>query len=239
MKSIEPVADKGRKERSMFDQNFFRHIEGLVQNELSCAAHDLSHVWRVYKTACMIAEEEGADQAIVKTATLLHDIARVKEDCDPTGTIDHALLGAEMAAEILTTMGCEAPFVLAVKNAIARHRFRGNNHPQTLEDKILFDADKLDALGAVGIARAFMIAGEYGEPLYRETNLEDYIRTNISNGTPTGKVLDLKQHAPNLEYEIKLKAIPARLFTETGKRIAAERMALMQDYFDLLGQDCA
>ncbi|MGE5578303.1 MAG: HD domain-containing protein, partial [Syntrophothermus sp.] len=149
----------------------FQAIKEAVEKELSCSAHDLDHVMRVYNLCLYLARNEAGvngagvdvDIEVLKAAALLHDIARVREDRDGSGSIDHAVLGARMAEEILVDMDYPGEKVEQVKHCIRSHRFRGGNEPQTIEAKILFDADKLDAMGAVGVARFFMVAGEYGE----------------------------------------------------------------------------
>ncbi len=211
----------------------------IVKKELSSSAHDLEHTFRVLKLAKRIAEKEGkANMEVIELAALLHDIARVKEDSDKTGNTDHAVLGAEMAREILKKYGYPDDVVDAVYHAIRTHRFRGENIPETIEAKILFDADKLDAIGAVGIARAYMIAGERGEPLYREVpDLDAYKKENLVGGKLNGRIKDISKHSVNIEYETKFKKIPERLFTETAREIAKGRLEFMAQYFERLRKE--
>ncbi len=211
----------------------------IVKKELSSSAHDLEHTFRVLKLAKRIAEKEGkANMEVIELAALLHDIARVKEDSDKTGNTDHAVLGAEMAGKILSDLEYPKEIVEAVCHAIRTHRFRGENVPKTLEAKILFDADKLDAIGAVGIARAYMIAGERGEPLYREVpDLDAYKKENLVGGKLNGRIKDISKHSVNIEYETKFKKIPERLFTETAREIAKGRLEFMAQYFERLRKE--
>lgn len=211
----------------------------IVKKELSSSAHDLEHTFRVLKLAKRIAEKEGkVNMEVIELAALLHDIARVKEDSDKTGNTDHAVLGAEMARKILSDLGYPNETVDAVCHAIRTHRFRGENVPETIEAKILFDADKLDAIGAVGIARAYMIAGERGELLYREvSNLDAYKKENLMGGKPNGRIKDISKHSVNMEYETKFKKIPDRLFTETARKIAKDRLEFMAQYFGRLKKE--
>jgi uncharacterized protein len=120
------------------------------------AAHDFDQVLRVLATAEQIGAAEGANLEVLRTATLLHDMARAEQA--RTG-IDHAVAGAEQARELLRRAGQPDDFVEAVCQAIATHRFRTGPAPQSLEAKILYDADKLDSIGAVGVARAFAYGG--------------------------------------------------------------------------------
>lgn len=121
--------------------------------------HDFDHVLRVVALAERIAVAEGADLAVVRTAALLHDIG------ESEGRADHHLRGAAMARDLLRAEPPE--FVEAVAHAIAAHRYRSAPNPESLEAKVVSDADKLDALGAIGIARVFAYAGARGTPLYR------------------------------------------------------------------------
>jgi len=118
------------------------------------SSHDFDHVLRVLALAERIARAEGGDLEVVRAAALLHDIGRAEEEA--TGG-DHAAIGAARAREILA--GHPPEKVEAVVTAIASHRFRSGPPPATPEARALFDADKLDAMGAIGVARAFARAG--------------------------------------------------------------------------------
>jgi uncharacterized protein len=115
-------------------------------------AHGEDHVLRVLKIARFIAAKEGADIEVVSKAALLHDSFRNGEN--------HALKSAEFARKLLSEEGYGEEFIEAVVHAIEAHSFSGRIEPRTLEAKVLSDADKLDAIGAIGVARAFMMAGE-------------------------------------------------------------------------------
>lgn len=212
-----------------------KKIENYVKRELSASSHDIEHTFRVMKLAIKIAEHQPeADIEVVKVSALLHDIARVKEDTDPERKIDHSILGAEIAGDILKRLNFSGDFIKKVTHCIRSHRFRGKERPETIEAKILSDADKLDALGAVGIGRAFMIAGEWGEPLYKKIEgTEEYLNRN----TVCGRVKNQKEHSPNIEYEVKLKKIPERLYTDEAKRIAQERLIFMEEFFKRIEQE--
>jgi uncharacterized protein len=103
-----------------------------------------------------------------------------------------------------------------------------------VEAKILFDADKLDALGAVGIARCFMIAGQYGQRIYSNVPLKKYVNDNVAGRKTRIQLKDISKHSPNLEFELKLKHVPKRLYTRKAKEIAEQRLAYMEDFFNRL-----
>jgi uncharacterized protein len=180
------------------------------------SAHDFDHVLRVWANAERIGRQEGAMMDILQTATLLHDIARA--DQEQTGQ-DHAAVGAQRTRHILGEAGQPADFVEAVCHAIAAHRFRVDTPPQTLEAKILYDADKLDSIGAVGVARAFAYGGHINRPLWAEDE------ANI--------------HTALQEFRFKLSKIKDKLFTQTARQIAVERHHFMTHFFDQMAREIA
>jgi uncharacterized protein len=185
------------------------------------AVHDFDHVLRVLVLAERLAQAEGADLEIVRTAALLHDMARGHGD---RLSADHAQAGAEISRRLLEDHPPEK--VDAVAHAIAAHRFRTGPDPETLEAEVLHDADKLDAIGAIGVARAFAFGGHEGQRLWAEVPL-DY---EESASTRT-------QHTPVHEYHIKLLRIKDRLLTNSARRLAQERHAFMVAFFDRLERE--
>ncbi len=190
------------------------------------ATHDFDHVLRVLALAERLAEEEGADLDILRTAVLLHDVARSEERSDYgleiDAEIDHAILGARMARVILADQPPD--FVDAVAHAIEAHRYRNAIEPRTIEAKVLFDADKLDSIGAVGVARAFAFGGAMGQPLWGDVSV-DYV--------PGGD----EAHTPHHEFHLKLKHIKDRLYTSTGKRIAEARHQVMAAFYEQMAAE--
>jgi uncharacterized protein len=186
--------------------------------------HDFSHVERVLVMAERIAEAEGADLEIVRAAALLHDISREDEDNHQAG--DHALLAAERARDLLRAAGGSPEFVEAVAHAIAAHRFRNAVEPQTLEAKVLFDADKLDTIGAVGVARAFAYGSLMGQRLWGEVS-PDY--------EPGGD----EAHTAHHEFHYKLQHIKGRMYTPTGLAIAEERHRYMVEFYRRMADEVA
>lgn len=216
-------------------------IISIVQAELDGAAHHIDHTMRVYQNAISISEgDQAVDMNILETATLLHDIGRKKEDDDEnvTGLIDHAVIGAEMAGQILRELQYQKNDIAKIQHCIRAHRFRSESQrPATQEAKILFDADKLDLTGAIGIARMFMIAGQFKQAILACVDLGSYSHENLQDGRLDGKVIDMSKHSPVIEFETKIKQLPQRLFTERGRQFAKERIAFMNDFFSKLATE--
>jgi uncharacterized protein len=185
-------------------------------------AHDFEHVLRVWRLVQRIGPAEGADMTVLQAATLLHDVARADEL--RTG-VCHAAEGARRARDILA--GHPPAQVEAVAHAIAAHRFRGDVAPATLEARVLYDADKLDAMGAIGIARAYAIAGLLGQPLWTPLPTDD-----------TARRRDLSaDHSPVREFAVKLRKLRDALHTPTAQAIAQGRHEFMEQYFARLEQE--
>ncbi len=188
------------------------------------SAHDFDHILRVLHLVERIGVAEGADMDILRTAALLHDIGRAEEIRDG---VCHAEIGAEKARQILADWSPDK--VEAVAHAIATHRFRNNAAPQTLEARILYDADKLDCIGAVGVARAYAVGGLMGQRLWAEVDPE-YLRTRRENKPLTREDLS-SDHTPVHEFVFKLSRIKDTLFTPTAKKIAEQRHRFMAEFY--------
>jgi uncharacterized protein len=191
-----------------------RHYEGAD------AVHDFDHVLRVLASAERIGRAEGADLEIVRAAALLHDVERERAEADG---LDHAAFAADRAREILA--GQPSDKIEAVTHAIAAHRFRTEPEPSTLEAQVLFDADKLDAIGAVGVARAFAYGGAHGQRLWASIKDVDVARWLQEGDHP-------HDHTPVHDFVVKLSRLKERLFTPTGRSIAEERHAYMVAFFE-------
>lgn len=185
------------------------------------AIHDFDHVLRVLALAERLAREEGADLEIVRAASLLHDVARGQGD---RLSANHAHAGAEFTREVLAGQPREK--VEAVAHAVAAHRFRSGPDPQTLEARVLHDADKLDAIGAVGVARAFAFGGYEGQRLWAD------VPAGYRENEATRH-----EHTPAHEYQIKLSKIKDRLLTESARRLAEGRHTFMVGFFEQLEQE--
>ena len=209
-----------------------KKIIEIVDQKLTCSAHNLDHVFRVYNLCLLIAKyEKDVNLEILIPSALLHDIARVEESQDKTGEIDHAVLGSVMAEDILRKLEYEEEKIDKIKHCIIAHRFRTGNEPNTIEAKILFDSDKLDVIGASGIARTFMLAGQFGQRLIADESLDEYIKCNT---VENGRLKDVSKHTPFIEYEVKFKKIPNKLYTDKAKEIGKERLKFMDEYFNRL-----
>jgi len=186
------------------------------------AVHDFDHVLRVLTMAERIGRAEGADIEIVRAAALLHDVGR--EQAEAAG-LDHAAFAAGRVWEILADQ--PAAKVKAVSHAIAAHRFRTGPQPETLEAQSLFDADKLDAIGALGVARAFAYGGAHNQRLWASVEEVDVARW-MEEGD------DSHTHTPVHEFIVKLSRLKDQLYTPTGRAIAGERHAYMVAFFERL-----
>jgi len=187
-------------------------------------SHDWNHTERVYNLCMHIGKKEKADLDILKLAAILHDIGRELED-KSNGGICHAEKGAILARELLKKHNLDNEKIDKILHCIESHRFRGNKIPQSKEAKILFDADKLDSIGAVGIGRAFLFAGEVGAKLH-EKNI------NVEETKPY-----TKDDTAYREFMVKLRKVKDRMLTHEGKRIAEERHKFMVDFFDRLNNE--
>ena len=200
----------------------FVDVEAHMRECMKDSAHDAEHVYRVLFYALDIARHEGgADTEKLATACLLHDIGRQAQFADPR--VDHAVCGALMAREWLSENGRDEKFAEAVAHCIETHRFRSGNPPRSIEAKILFDADKIDVCGAVGIARTLLYKTHVSEPLYLLG--ED------------GEVLDgAKDALPSFmqEYKFKLENIYDRFYTKRGTELAAKRRTAAKNFYDSL-----
>jgi uncharacterized protein len=188
--------------------------------------HDFDHVLRVYLLAELLAVQEGADLDIVRAAALLHDSCGSAPGGSGSQRIEHHLTSAEFAGQVLTNKGWTTDQVKAVQHCIRAHRFRSQGEkPLTLEAQVLFDADKLDVLGAIGVARTIAYAALDGEPAYAEPS-DQFIQTGEKEpGEP---------HSSYHEFLFKLRHVKSRMFTRSGKALAEARHATMMDFYQEL-----
>ncbi|MCX6807361.1 MAG: HD domain-containing protein [Patescibacteria group bacterium] len=187
-------------------------------------SHDFDHTMRVLNLCRHIGKTEKANMEILEIAAVLHDIGRKHQDkCN--GKICHAKIGAELAMKLLLKLNFDRKKIDQIIHCISTHRFRGEEIPISKEAKILFDADKLDSIGAVGIGRTFLFAGEVGARLHNKD--VDIWKTKAYS----------KEDTAYREYMFVLKEIKNRMLTKEGKRIAEERHNFMVEFFDRLDRE--
>ncbi len=198
-------------------------------------AHGRSHIERVVRAALEVGRKEGANLDVIELAAILHDICEHKETHDHIEGFRHEIEGAAEARRILGELGLPSVTIGAVAHCIETHRKRASHHPKTLEAKCLFDADKLDCLGAIGVIRAAFVGFDHGQNFYKEIkDIDTYKKENIR---PDGTIIDFSKHSSNLEWELSIKEVPTRMFTRTGKRIAKGRAAFAGKFYARYGQE--
>lgn len=200
----------------------YQLLEDYMLSCMGDSAHDKEHIYRVLYSALEIAKEErDVDYDILICACLLHDIGRREQFENPS--LCHAQVGSEKAYRFLVEHGFEENFASKVRHCILAHRYRNNNVPKTVEARILFDADKLDVTGAIGIARTLFYKGQVSEPLY---NVDQEGRVQDGTGDTSPSFFR--------EYKIKLENIYSHFYTEKGAQMAQARRQAAADYYENL-----
>ncbi len=187
-------------------------------------SHDWDHTLRVYNLAMHIAKVEWADLDVIAAASLLHDVSRHVQD-KSKWKICHAEHWSVVAKAYLEVLWLDENFIAKVVSAIRTHRFRGNNIPDTLESKIIYDADKLDSIWAVGIARSFHFAWDH------KAKLHD-INPNLSKEAEY-----TQDDTAYREFHVRLKYIKDKLFTQEARNIAKKRHDFMIEFFDRFNEE--
>ena len=190
---------------------------------VSDSAHDLAHVKRVVKNARQLAIAENADLDIVIPAAWLHDVVSLAKN-DPNRAMA-SQLAADKACDILAELSYPEDHLSAVHHAIKAHSFSAGVKALSLEAKVVQDADRLDALGAIGLARCFMVSGALNRPLY---HWQDPFAENRS--------LDDSQFCIDHFYQ-KLLTLTAKMNTDSARKIAAQRSAYMSDFLEQLASE--
>ncbi len=200
----------------------YNYMESCMRRD---SAHDQNHVIRVLNLALSIAQgESGVNMDVLIATCLLHDIGRPEQNADPK--LCHAQVGAQKTRQFLLDNGFDEAFAQHVTECVKTHRFRTDAPPDSLEAKILFDADKLDVTGAIGVARTFMYQGHHRHALYHLM--------------PSGEVDDGSRGNVNdffNEYKRKLEGIYDRFYTRGAAAIAASRKEAMESYYNALLQE--
>jgi uncharacterized protein len=204
----------------------FKLANNLLEHEgYGDASHDFDHIKRVMALADTIQAQEGGDLPTIWAAVAFHDLGQERERLHGG---DHALIGADMAAEWLTHTPFPQQCIPAVQQAIREHRMTGGILPTTLEGRILYDADKIDCLGAIGIARLFCITGRYNQKVY--STLPD----DVTEPVDPLLVRTLRRHpdySPSIEFQLMFGDLPERMATSTGRELARERFEYMKEFF--------
>lgn len=204
-------------------------VESVLQAWGCCppdsdGSHDHAHLLRVWRLVQEIAAEEPtADLELLAVATLLHDCVAVEKNA-PNRT-QASRLSADVARGVLARIGWPKERIAEAAHVIEAHSFSGGIEPRSLDAAILRDADRLDSLGAVGIARTFYVAGRMGARLY-----------DIGDVFGENRVLDDKTFALD-HFEAKLLKLEDGPLTTAGRRIGRERTALMHDFLERMGRE--
>lgn len=191
--------------------------------EAADSAHDFSHILRVYKTAQKIGETEGADMKVLLPAALLHDVGAESKHSGASAESDAFRL--RIAEEFLRKKSFPGDLINKILYAIDVHRYSKGIVPTTKEAKILQDADRLDAMGAIGIARVFMTGGAVGRKFY--SPVDPFCNTRA----PDDKIWNLDH------FFKKILKLESGMYTETARMIAKRRAAVLKRYLEDLQKE--
>ena len=204
-------------------KSLYADVREHLGNSGSC--HDFDHTLRVMANAAKLLEQyEQANSEFVMLGALLHDIGRPEEE-KKRGRVCHAAIGAEMVKNFLCRHGFPESFAPPIAEIVRSHRFRGKNEPQSIEAEIVFDADKLDSLGAIGLGRAFVFAGRENARVH-----------NTEAEALAGEAYS-KEDTAYREYLVKLRYLPRKMKTAAGLKEAVKRAAFMADFFEKINQE--
>jgi uncharacterized protein len=187
-------------------------------------SHAWDHTLRVLRLCERIGRVEGADMTVLRVAALLHDIGRSEQD-ETAGAVCHAEKGEELARPVVAALTLSEDRKTNALHCIRSHRFRGELTPATPEARVLFDADKLDSIGAVGVARAFLFAGEVGARLHNPEIAPEQAHPYTAEDTG------------HREFRLKLCKIRDRMLTAEGMRLARDRHAFMEAFFERFSEE--
>ncbi|MFM0176024.1 HD domain-containing protein [Paraburkholderia sediminicola] len=199
-------------------QDLARTLLPHADDDNGDGSHDTSHLQRVWKNAAAIQAEEGGDAQVLFAATLLHDCVAVEKNSPLRAQASR--LSAQKAARVLASLGWPQAQVEAAAHAIEAHSFSAGVTPTTLEAKTLQDADRLDALGMLGVARCFYVAGRMGRALY-----------DPADPHATQRPLDDTRYTLD-HFHTKLLKLSAGFQTATGARLASIRHDRLQRFLD-------
>jgi len=195
-------------------------VKKRIEND---PAHDFEHTIRVYKNAQKICKKEKANEKLVLSAALLHDIVSYSKSDKRSKT--SSIKSATKSKQILEKLNFSKEEIAIISDAIRDHSFSQNKIPKTLEGKILQDADRLDALGAIGIARVFATGGSLKRPFYN-TN-DPFCKKRI----PNDKTWTVDHFFQKL---LKLESL---MNTKSGKAEAKKRTKILKEFLNQLKQE--
>lgn len=197
--------------------------EFIEESDENDVAHDIAHIKRVVKNAKLIMDSHSADRQIVVAAAWLHDCVILPKN--HPNRKKASTLAAEKAAEFLLTVDFPKNKIPAVAHAIEAHSYSAGIPPKTMEAKIVQDADRIDALGAIGIARCFSVGGELNRPIYHP---EDPF---ADSREPDDSVWTIDH------FYKKLFRLPDLLTTDTAKNLAKNRVEYMRSFLEQLSTE--
>ncbi|MBI5377782.1 MAG: HD domain-containing protein [Thaumarchaeota archaeon] len=204
--------------------NDLKRLEVEVRNRIqNDPAHDFEHIMRVYKNAKKIAKHENVNMRLVLTSALLHDIVSFPKSDKRSKT--SSLKSAQTAKRILKKYRYTSDEITMIVDAIADHSFSRNKIPKTVEGKILQDADRLDALGAIGIARTFSVGGAENRPIYNVFDPFCHVRT------PNDKSWTIDH------FYRKLLILEKKMNTKFAKKEAKRRTKILKEFLIELRQE--
>lgn len=209
--------------------------EGYMAKD-KCSAHNMDHVNRVFANAIEIAKGENVDIEMIKIAILLHDIGGYREMKSKSGKIDHAMESVKIAKPFLRELGFSKEEIKHICDCIISHRYRTGNRPKTKEAQIVFDSDKLETVGAIGIARQFVWVGKNNAHIFRKLDINKYAKENLG-GKVSGRIQNKTKHSPQMEWETKNKHILKSLYTKKARQIARKRMKFSEMFLKKLERE--
>jgi uncharacterized protein len=209
--------------KNLLDKSMYGIIEKYMFDCMKDAAHDPEHIFRVLYQSINIASErpEIMDYDVLIASCLLHDIGR--EEQFKNHNLCHAEVGGIKAKDFLINNNWSENKAIHVNKCISSHRFRGNNIPETIEAKILFDSDKLDVTGCLGIARTLLYKGHVKSKIYEINNGDICFGNNKSDDETFLK-----------EYNFKLIKLYDKFYTEEAQRLANKQKEHAQYFYDKL-----
>jgi uncharacterized protein len=204
-----------------WEKRFMRFL--MDQMSDSDAAHKMDHIHRVVKSAKALAEIEDANLAVVIPAAWLHDCVTMPKDSGQRHLASQ--MAAKTAGGFLRASGYDVELIPAIEHAIVAHSFSAKIPPETIEAKVVQDADRLDAIGAVGIARCMMVGTSFGIPLYHP-----------DEPFPQQREPDDKQYVIDHFY-VKLFTLVETMQTEAGRAEAGQRTEFMKAFLAQLERE--